>query len=172
MPRLFQVGRKGAEAVAVVVFLGLFGTFLLQIFMRYVVNYPLSWTIEACMITYIWVVFWSSAFLLRERDHVAFTVLLEAAPPRGRRVMALAGALAVGLAFLFAYLAEYEFITFMKIDVTPALHLRFDWVFSVWLLFAAMVIFRSGQTVLRLLGPDWRRHVADPAPLPPTGPEI
>ena len=166
MSKMVHFGRKGAEAVAVVLFLSLFGTFLLQIFMRYVINHPLPWTVEVCMITYIWIVFWSSSFLLRERDHVAFTVLLEMVHLPRRRWMLLAGSLVVGLAFLFSFPAGYQFVSFMKIDSTPVLRLRFDWMFSVWVLFTALVVIRSLQRVLRLLGPEWRQEVESPPPAP------
>ena len=63
---------RGAELVGAAIFATMFGAFLLQIFMRYVVNQPLGWTLELCMITYIWLVFWACAFLLKERDHIAF----------------------------------------------------------------------------------------------------
>ena len=72
--------------MAVGLFVAMFVAFLLQIFTRYVLNHPLGWTLEACVILYIWIVFWTSAFLLRERDHVAFTMLCDAVAP-GARVL-------------------------------------------------------------------------------------
>ena len=57
---------------------------LLQVFTRYVVNRPFGWTSEACVIFYVWIVFWTRAFLLRERDHVTFTMVYERRrPPAG-----------------------------------------------------------------------------------------
>ena len=66
MTRTIKYLRKGAEFVAVTLFIAMFGSFLLQVFMRYVLNRPLGWTSEACVIFYIWVVFWTAALLVRE----------------------------------------------------------------------------------------------------------
>jgi TRAP-type C4-dicarboxylate transport system permease small subunit len=57
----------GASLLAV-----MFGSFLLQVFMRYVVSRPLEWTLEVCLIAYLWFVFWSLGFLLNEREQVPF----------------------------------------------------------------------------------------------------
>ena len=156
--------RKGAEFVAVGFFVAMFGAFLLQVFMRYVVNHPLGWTSEACVIFYIWVIFWTAAFLLRERDHVAFTMVFDAASPPARRVMAIVGAAAIGGAFIAGFPAMFSFITFMKIDVTPVTRIRFDYVYSVWILFVLAVIARSLASLVRLLGRNWRQETGDRPP--------
>jgi TRAP-type C4-dicarboxylate transport system permease small subunit len=165
MARLLLHLRKGAEFVAVGLFVAMFGAFLLQVFMRYVMNRPLAWTSEACVIFYIWVIFWTSAFLLRERDHVSFSMVYDAARPPARRVMAILWVLAIGAAFAAGFPAMLDFITFMKIDVTPVTRIRFDYVYSVWILFALAVISRSLVSLIRLLGRHWRNETGDVGPI-------
>ena len=164
MKRILPYLRKGAEFVAVILFVAMFGAFLLQVFMRYVMDRPLGWTSEACVIFYIWVIFWTAAFLLRERDHVAFTMVFDAASPPARRVMAIVGAAAIGGAFIAGFPAMFSFITFMKIDVTPVTRIRFDYVYSVWILFVLAVIARSLASLVRLLGRNWRQETGDRPP--------
>ena len=53
--------RKGADYVAVGLLTAMFLSFLLQIFSRYVLVNPLGWTLEACLVTWLWLVFWSCA---------------------------------------------------------------------------------------------------------------
>lgn len=153
---LFRVARRGAELVAAALFAAMFGAFLLQVFMRYVVGRPLEWSLEACLIAYVWVVFWSCAFLLRERDHVAFTMLYAGAPEGVRRWLAVLSAVAIGGAFLAAAPATVDFVAFMGIDRTWVLEIPFDLVFSVYLAFVAAVIGRSGLSLRRLLSRRWR----------------
>ncbi len=167
MTQILHYLRKGAEFVAVGLFVAMFGAFLLQVFMRYVINHPLGWTSEACVIFYIWVIFWTAAFLLRERDHVAFSMIYEGVRPPARRVMAILGVLAIGGGFIAGFPAMLSFITFMKIDVTPVTRIRFDYVYSVWILFFLAVIARSIASLIRLLGRNWRRETGDA----PTGHE-
>jgi TRAP-type C4-dicarboxylate transport system permease small subunit len=168
MTQILHYLRKGAEFVAVGFFVAMFGAFLLQVFMRYVINHPLGWTSEACVIFYIWVIFWTAAFLLKERDHVAFTMIFDAASPPARRVMAILGAAAIGGAFIAGFPAMFSFITFMKIDVTPVTRIRFDYVYSVWILFVLAVIARAIALLIRLFGRNWRREIGD---RPPAGQE-
>ncbi|KAB2875422.1 MAG: TRAP transporter small permease [Bauldia sp.] len=147
--------------MAVGLFVAMFVAFLLQIFTRYVLNHPLGWTLEACVILYIWIVFWTSAFLLRERDHVAFTMLCDAVAPGARRVFAILGALAIGGAFVAGFPAMLSYVAFMSIDVTPVTRIRFDYVYSIWILFAGAVIVRSAVLLVRLAGRNWQRETGD-----------
>ena len=161
MRRLARWCRKGAEAVAVGFFAALFALFLLQVFMRYVMNQPLDWTQEACVILYIWGVFWTSAFLVKERDHVAFTLLYDSVSPIARRVFLAIGALAVGAAFLIDLPYAIDYVQFMKIMTTPVAGIRFDIVFAIFPLFMAAVVIRALLTLVQLAGRDWRQLTGD-----------
>jgi hypothetical protein len=44
------------------------------------------------------------------------------------------------------------------------LHIRFDLVFGVFLLFMVAVVWRSAVHLFQLLGPGWRDHVGDAVP--------
>lgn len=148
---MIRRGRKIAELVAVGLLTAMFAAFLLQIFMRYVLNHPIGWTSEACVILYIWTVFWTSTFLLKESDHITFSMLFDIAGPRPRWVMTLAGHLALGLAFAGALPATADYVTFMKIESTPIAGIRFDLVYSIFVVFAAAVAIRSALAVYRAL---------------------
>lgn len=143
--------RKFAEIVAVGLLTAMFASFLLQIFMRYVVNHPLGWTSEACVILYIWAVFWTAAFLLEERDHITFSMLSDTLSPRPRWVLSLIGHAVLAVAFASALPAIVDYITFMKIDSTPVTHIRFDYVFSIFAVFAVAVVIRSVLALYRAL---------------------
>lgn len=143
--------RKFAEIVAVGLLTAMFAVFLLQIFMRYVINRPLGWTLEASVILYIWAVFWTSAFLLDESEHIAFSIVADAVHPKVRAMMKLAGHLILGIAFASALPAVVDYVTFMKIDTTPVIGIRFDYVFSIFVVFMAAVIIRSALGAYAIL---------------------
>ena len=143
--------RKGADVVGALLFLLMFASFLLQVFSRYVLNAPIGWTLEACLVTYLWFVFWACSFMLDERDHVRFDLLLRAAPrPLGRLLAGLASLATLGL-FLLALWPTYDWIRFMSIDRTWTLGIRFDLLFSIYLAFMLAVILRSARDVWRVL---------------------
>jgi TRAP-type C4-dicarboxylate transport system permease small subunit len=162
--KLLSSLRRGAELIGVLLFSGMFAMFILQIFTRYVLGHPFGWTSEACVIFYVWIVFWTSAFLVHERDHVAFTILYETSSSKGRRALSIVGAAALLVAFAAALPGTVDWVRFMKIEATPVTHIRFDLVYSVFVLFVAAVVARAGYDLYRLIGPNWRKEVEDPPP--------
>ncbi len=143
--------RKGADLIGALLFLLMFASFLLQVFSRYVLNAPIGWTLEACLVTYLWFVFWACSFMLDEKDHVRFDLVLRAAPPLlGRLLGGLAALITLAL-FLLSLWPTYDWIRFMSIDRTWTLGIRFDLLFSIYLAFMAAVILRSARDVWRLL---------------------
>ena len=142
--------RNRADNVAVGLLTAMFVSFLLQIFFRYVVNQPLTWTLEANLLFWLWTVFWVSAFLLRDRDHIKFDVFYLGAHPTVRRIFALISAVAMIVGFGVAFPASFDFISFMKIESSSSLHIRLDYVFSAYLLFAAAVIVRYAIRVINI----------------------
>ncbi|MGE0502120.1 MAG: TRAP transporter small permease [Rhizobiaceae bacterium] len=142
--------RARADNVAVALLAAMFGAFLLQIVSRYVFNSPIGWTQEICVTTWLWAVFWGSAFTLDERDHVRFDLIYHMARPRLQRVFALVSAAALFAGFVASFPASLDYITFYKIKRSAMLGIRLDIVFSVYALFAVAVIVRSAIRFWRL----------------------
>jgi TRAP-type C4-dicarboxylate transport system permease small subunit len=151
MQRLVAWLRRGADAVAVALLTAKFATFIDQIFTRYVLDAPLGWTLEVCLTTWLWVVFWDTAFGLADRDHVKFDVLYLAGNNRVRRVLALLAAAAIAGGLIYSAPATYSFITFYKIKTSATLHLRLDYVFSIYGVFAVATILRYLWRIIFIL---------------------
>ncbi len=143
--------RQLADNVAVALLTAMFVCFMLQIFFRYVVNQPLTWTLEANLLAWVWIVFWVSAFLLRDSDHVKFDILYLSARPPVRKIFALISAVAIVAGFAVAYPGSYDFISFMRIESSSSLGIRLDYVFSAYLLFAAAIIVRYAVRIARII---------------------
>ncbi len=137
--------RARADNVAVGLLTAMFVSFVIQIVSRYVFNHPLGWTLEACLTTWLWLVFWACAFVIDDRDHVKFDVLHLAGNPRVRRVFALVSALAILAGFVSALPATLDYITFYKIKSSATIGIRLDVVFSVYALFALATIVRYAR---------------------------
>ena len=135
--------RARADDVAAGLLAVMFVAFLVQIVSRYVLNQPVSWTLEVCVTTWLWLVFWASAFSLDERDQVRFDLLYHVASPRWQRSFAMVTAAALLAGFTAAMPATLDYITFYKIKRSVVLGIRLDIVFSVYALFAVAVIVRS-----------------------------
>ncbi|NBJ13828.1 TRAP transporter small permease [Microvirga arsenatis] len=145
-----------AELVAAILFVAMFGAFLLQVFTRYVLNDPVAWTQEFVLIAYIWIVFWCAAFLLREQEHITFDMLFLALPPARRRVLAIVLTVLTGIAFIAALPATIDYVTFMKIEKSPVIGLRFDILYSIFVIFVIAVALGALLRVWRLLSRSWQ----------------
>jgi C4-dicarboxylate transporter, DctQ subunit len=149
--------RDRADNVAVALLTAMFASFVVQIVSRYVLDAPVGWSVEVCLTTWLWVVFWNAAFCLDDRDHVRFEILHQAASPRVQRIFALISAVAIVVALLAALPATLSYISFYKIKKSATLHLRFDYVFSVYGAFTIAVILRylwRIASILRGRAPD------------------
>lgn len=142
--------RARAENVAVILFTAMFLSFMLQIVSRYVFQNPYSWTIEASLISWLWIVFWGSGFLLNNRDHVRFDMLYVWVRPGTRRVFALISVVAIVLAFAVALPATVGYVTFMRVERSGTLGIRLDYIFSVYIVFAVAVIARYVLYAVRI----------------------
>ncbi|MHB1101634.1 MAG: TRAP transporter small permease [Devosia sp.] len=156
--------QRGAELVAAAMFAALFGAFLIQIFTRYVLNNPTAWTQELTLVLYIWVVFWTCAFILHERDHISFDLISSSLPPRGRRVLAIASTALVVVAFGIALAPSFDYVSFMRITRTPVLRIPFDVVYSIFIIFLVAVIAAGLLRLARLFGPHWAEEVVPAKP--------
>ncbi len=154
--------QRAAELVAAAVFAAMFAAFILQIFTRYVLNDPTAWTQEATLICYLWVVFWCAAFLLRERDQITFDLIVSVSPRPARRVLATISALLVAIAFLVALPGTVDWLHFMRFEKTPVLGLRYDWLYSIFVVFCIAVVIRSGLRAWELVSARWERALDEP----------
>jgi TRAP-type C4-dicarboxylate transport system permease small subunit len=145
-----------AELVTAILFMAMFAAFLLQVFTRYILNDPVAWTQEFVLIAYIWIVFWCAAFLLREREHITFDMFFLALPLAGRRVLAIVLTALTGIAFIAALPATIDYVTFMKIEKSPVIGLRFDVLYSIFVIFVIAVALGALLRVWRLLSRSWQ----------------
>jgi TRAP-type C4-dicarboxylate transport system permease small subunit len=148
-----------AECIAALLFLAMFAAFLVQVFARYIMNDPIGWTQEFVLITYIWIVFWCGAFLVRERDHITFDMAFEALPPGARRRLAIVLTAIVAIAFVVALPDTIDYIAFMKIEKSPMLRIRFDLLYSIFALFMVAVVVDAIIRIKRLMSPAWEAEL-------------
>ena len=143
--------KRGADAVGVILFAALFGVFLVQITARFAFDRPLPWTDEAAVVIYLWVILWAAAFVVPEREHVAFDLVWNAAGPRARRAMRIMGQLLLGGLAASALPGCWDYVRFMAREGTPVLGVPFSAVFLPFVLLLLALVGRSGWAVWQAL---------------------
>ena len=158
--RIFQAG---ARAIGGGLFLALFAVFILQITARFGFNKPMPWTDEAAVVLYVWVILWSAATIVPEREHVVFDLLWNMAGKRTRQVMRIVGNLVVGGLAAVALPATWDYVHFMQRESTPVLGVSFMWVFLPFAILMLALVLRSGCAIwgaLRGQGLDAELHLS------------
>ncbi len=120
----------------------IFAAFLLQIAFRYLLGLPIGWTHEISVVLWLWLVLWGAAFVVSEREEIRFDIIYGAVGPGPRRVMALISAFALIALYAISLPAIVDYVTFMKVERTSYLKIRFDWLFSIYIVFAVATIIR------------------------------
>lgn len=139
MPHL----RKLAEVAAGLVLAVLFGTFLIQIVFRYLLDLPLGWTVEFVSICWVWTVLFGYAFVVSERDVIRLDIVYSLLPRSAQRGLDIAVNLICAGVFLWTLPQVWGYISFMAIEKTSYMRLPLDWVFSIYIPFSLAVILRS-----------------------------
>jgi TRAP-type C4-dicarboxylate transport system permease small subunit len=135
------LGRR-AENVLVAMLAAMFLAFNLQILFRYVLNLPIGWTSELSIVLWLWLVLWGAAFVIRDEEEIRFDLVYGAVSRRVRRVMLLLSSAVLVVAYAVSLPAAFDYVTFMRVESTAYLDIRFDWLFSIYLAFVVATIVR------------------------------
>jgi C4-dicarboxylate transporter DctQ subunit len=146
------------EFIAAIMMAAMFATFILQVFIRYTARtewiaktIPIfdpnlyGWTLEFCLVLWIWLVFWGSALIVRERDHVSFDLIYTSVSPKIRKWMAICSCLVISAGFLWVLEPTWEKFYILRLKRTATLSNLFgDWIrvrdiYSIFFLFLLSV---------------------------------
>ena len=149
MNNLLERLRKISNFLAASMLAVLFFTFLFQIFSRYVLRSPFGWTLELCLILWVWIVFFGCAFIVRDRDHVTFDIFYYATPKKVQLVLSIISAIGVILIMGYSFLPTIDYIDWMKMRKTTTVKIPFTgnkiplkYIFSIYGIFLLSVIFQ------------------------------
>jgi len=134
--------RSLAEAVPAFLLAAMFLCFIIQVFMRYVMNNPVGWTVEVCVIAWLWILLWGQSVSASEEDEIRFDIVYGSVRPGVRRWFRVGFAAFLVIIYGMSLPALWDYVTFMKIEKTSYLDIHFNWVFSIALIFSVVSILR------------------------------
>ncbi len=149
------------EFVAAMMMAAMFSIFILQVLVRYTAReewiaeaVPLidpnlyGWTLELCLVLWIWLVFWGNSLIVRERDHVIFDLIYVNVNAKIRKWMAIISCLAISIGFLWAFEPTWSKFYILRLKRTATLSNVFgDWIrvrdiYSIYFMFLLVVAAR------------------------------
>lgn len=111
LKKLWNFVRNCVELyIPILSFVALFLIFCFQVFMRYIVNNPQSWTLEVEQVCFLWLVLLGACFAQREKAHVTFTLLYDNLGIKGKAITAMLGNLIISITFLAAIIPSLRYI--------------------------------------------------------------
>jgi TRAP-type C4-dicarboxylate transport system permease small subunit len=146
--------RRRAENIAAALMAIMFLAFLVQIVARYVFNWPAGWAYEVSILAWLWGVLFGAAFIVSEKDEIRFDVIYGAVRPEIRRVFSLITGLAILILFGVSLPAVIDYVTFMKVERSAFLKIHFNWLYSIYIVFAVAVLVRYAWLTWRALRGD------------------
>ena len=176
--------RRAADAVAAILMLTIFATFILQVAIRYSARLgwiaeavPLlepanfGWTLELCLALWVWLIFFGNSFVVRDQDHVTFDILYLAVRPGLRRLFVIVSGLAICLALIPSIAPTWDRFDILRLKRTATLSRLFgDWIrmrdiYSIYILFLVVISGRYAWRVWRAI----RHPVEEPDQLTQDG---
>ncbi|WP_157018868.1 TRAP transporter small permease [Mesorhizobium xinjiangense] len=160
--RLLRLGgwlHRRAENLAALMLATMFVAFIVQVAFRYLFNLPTGPASELTIVMWLWLVLWGAGFVLKESEEIRFDLIYGTVRRRTRRVMTILSALALLFLYGYSFPAVWDYVTFMKIQETSYLDIRYDWLYSIYILFAVAVIVRYVWILVQALrGSDEDAH--------------
>ncbi|MXQ09256.1 TRAP transporter small permease subunit [Alphaproteobacteria bacterium GH1-50] len=176
MTYVFRAFSRTAEFIAAMMMAAMFATFIIQITIRYTARldwlaerFPFldpslyGWTLEFCLLMWVWIVFWGNAFVVRERDHVTFDIIYHAASPKVRKWFAIIGGIAVTIALAASIPETWDRFAILRLKRTATLDSLFgDWIrmrhiYAIYILFMVAVALRYAWRAVHA----WRHGAED-----------
>ena len=130
------------EIVAALMMAAMFATFILQVTIRYTARaewikeiFPFldptlyGWTLDFCLLMWIWMVFWGNGLIVRQRDHVIFDMLYTSVSPKIRKWLAIISALIIAITLLIVIEPTWSKFYILRLKKTATLSNVFgDWI--------------------------------------------
>ncbi len=168
MSRLKLQFSRATEFVAAMMMAAMFATFIIQITIRYTARLEwlpgylpfldpslYGWTLEFCLLMWVWIVFWGNSFIVRERDHVTFDIIYTAVNPNVRKWFAIIGAVAICIGLLVSIEPTWSRFAILRLKRTATLDaifgsgIRMRDIYSIYIAFLVIVAGRYAWRALQ-----------------------
>lgn len=126
--------------VPAIAFLTMFVSFIMQVFSRYVINMPLTWTQDLIVMGFVWTVLFGACYTMRARRHVKFTMVYDKLKPRPAALSRLSGNAIIVLTFLMLIIPSWKYAFFLYFQKTAVLRINYTYIFLPFVYLAISVI--------------------------------
>lgn len=102
------------SVLSVVLFSGMFGAIIIQVFFRYVLKAPLVWPYELSIYCFIYIIFIGAAIAARRDTHIAFSLYHDSLSVRGRLLTRVITNICAIILLIIIMPSSFSFIRLMS----------------------------------------------------------
>ena len=124
----------------VVSFSVMFLTFIVQVFFRYIVRHPLTWSMEIVVIGFVWTVVFGACYTMRHRSHVKFTMIYDRLAPRPAAVVRVLGNIIIIWTFISLVYVSFKYAFFVSFQKTAVFRISLTVIFLPFTYFLCSII--------------------------------
>ena len=128
--------------IPMIAFVVLFVVFVFQVFMRYIMRNPQSWTGEVEQSCFLWLVLLGACYAQRVKGHVTFTLVYDNLGVKGKAITAMAGNILITFTFLVSLIPSLNYIIGLleRAQVTSLLKVPKTYVFFPYVIFLLFIL--------------------------------
>ncbi len=101
----------------------------LQVFARYALNHPLTWSEELARYLFVWMTFIGASYGVRHNIHISMEAFYNLLPRPARRVLDLLTRLVAAAAFLALIPSGWEFVLDQNDIASSGMGIPMSWIF-------------------------------------------
>lgn len=124
-------------------FIVMFSVFVLQIFYRYILNNPLTWTYEVTVLGFLWTTLLGACYVKRLHSHISFDLVYYNRTPKGKMIFRLIGNGLVVIGCIISLFPTYKYLLDMHIERTPVIRIPFSVAFLPVIIFFILIFSHS-----------------------------
>ena len=148
--RLWELLSSAEEAICYALLGALVVTTSLQVFTRYVLNAPFTWTEELARMFFTWINFLGAALIVKRSSHISIDAATNLLPPGPRRwVLALAHVITLVILCILA-VKGFQFLRTTGISASPALGVPWVYVYVAFPIGMSLMAVRYGHSLVLL----------------------
>lgn len=120
-------------------FIIMFLVFILQIFYRYILNNPLSWTYEVTVLGFLWTTLLGACYVRRIHSHICFDMAYQNRSEKVKIIFRLTGNTIVIIGCLIGVFPTYQYLLDMSIEKTAVLRIPLSFGFLPAFVFIILI---------------------------------
>ena len=129
------------------IFITLFLSMVMQVFMRYVLNMPSPLLHEITMYSFVWTVYLSSAFARRYRSHIRFNIIYDILPRKVQLILDLIFDLFVSILFGISFIPVVKMLISYSFIESHILKISWTYLFTVFPIFMILILIHNARFI-------------------------